>query len=300
MLFRSISIGPNGNPIPSFDEVTTVGNTTNNSIAVSSITLKSITFSDSSIQTTAWAGYTSSIVSNGHSVYVDTTGQLILPLINLTSTSAGWITSTNWLNINAGGEVWSFTTDGSFITPYGLVINQQGLFFPDHTEQLTAYPGTSTLTTFGGVRVDGTSLLINNGVISVNPLAEDYIEVYDSSSSITLSTTPTLLKPGYLKSSVNITYSSTTGVFTFPDTSILSLALTVNVTSTGGPDTVYIYAETNNGVSWAATTSSGKIVSITNNTTQQVVYSAIVQRNAGQSARYWIYTANGKIGRAHV
>ena len=141
----NISIGPNGNPIPSFDEVTTVGNTTNNSIAVSSITLKSITFSDSSIQTTAWAGYTSSIVSNGHSVYVDTTGQLILPLINLTSTSAGWITSTNWLNINAGGEVWSFTSDGSFITPYGLVINQQGLFFPDHTEQLTAYPGTSKI-----------------------------------------------------------------------------------------------------------------------------------------------------------
>jgi hypothetical protein len=123
----------------------------------------------------------------------------------------------------------------------------------------------------------------------------DYIEAYDTSSSIALTATPTLLKPASTGSSSGITYSSSTGVFTFPDAGNYSLSLAVNAIASASGQFVYIYAENNTGSGWTTNTNSGKYYSLPNGVATQVVYSQSVHRSAGQQVRYWIYSNSNKV-----
>ncbi len=123
------------------------------------------------------------------------------------------------------------------------------------------------------------------------------VEAYDTSTSIALTGTPALLLPALFANSQGITYSPTTGVFTFQYAGGYSLSLSVNATASASSQFVYIYAENSfdNGATWTVNTNSGKFYELTNANTVQIVYSQSVTRVAGQQVRYWIYSNSNKV-----
>jgi hypothetical protein len=138
-----------------------------------------------------------------------------------------------------------------------------------------------------------TSALTRNGY-TVKP--DCYIEAYDLSSSISISTTPTLLKPANtLSGATGISYDSSTGVFTFSQEGDYSLSLLVNALSTSGNRILYIYAEKNTGSGWTVNANSGKIYNLVSTQTTQIVYSNSIHRVAGEQTRYWIYANNTNV-----
>jgi hypothetical protein len=123
-----------------------------------------------------------------------------------------------------------------------------------------------------------------------------YIEAYDLSTTIALTSTPTILAPANtVAGSTGITYNSSTGVFTFAEEGDYSLSLSVNATSTAANQFLYIYAQNNTGSGWVNNTNSGKFYSLTNGQTVQIVYSQSVHRVAGQQVRYYIYSNDGHV-----
>ena len=124
-----------------------------------------------------------------------------------------------------------------------------------------------------------------------------WIEVVDTTTTpITLSTTPVLLKPPTtVTSGGGVTYDATTGEFTFPDTVNYSLVISVNATASAANQSVYIYAETNNGSGWVVNANSGKTFELINASTVQIVYSNAIHRTAGQKVRYKIYSNDVKV-----
>jgi hypothetical protein len=138
-----------------------------------------------------------------------------------------------------------------------------------------------------------TSALTRNGY-TVKP--DCYIEAYDLSSSISISTTPTLLNPANtLSGATGISYSSSTGVFTFSQEGDYSLSLLVNALSTSGNRILYIYAEKNTGSGWTVNANSGKIYNLVSTQTTQIVYANSIHRVAGEQTRYWIYANNTNV-----
>jgi hypothetical protein len=122
------------------------------------------------------------------------------------------------------------------------------------------------------------------------------IETYDRSASIPLTGTPALLKPAStLAGSVGITYEASTGVFTFAQAGSYSLALNVNAIASASGQSVYIYAEKNQGAGWVPNANSGKSYQLPNNQLTQIVYANAVARQAGEQVRYWIYSNDGKV-----
>lgn len=124
---------------------------------------------------------------------------------------------------------------------------------------------------------------------------QPWVEAATTSGTITLSTTPTLLKPTTTVSGSGITYDSSTGEFTFPYAGSYSLSLHVNATASAANQFVYIYAETNSGGGWTVNANSGKLYELTNANTVQVVYAQAVHRTAGQKVRYKIYSNDVKV-----
>lgn len=120
---------------------------------------------------------------------------------------------------------------------------------------------------------------------------QPWIEVVDTSTtSMTLNTTPTLLKPPTIVSSGGIAYDPSLGEFTFTYAGSYALALHVNATASASNQFVYIFAETNTGSGWSVNANSGKLYQLVNNNTIQVVYAQAVHRTAGQKVRYRIYS----------
>lgn len=127
-------------------------------------------------------------------------------------------------------------------------------------------------------------------------LNQPRIEVYDTTASIALTSTPTLLIPASVApGNRGIVYDASTGVFTFSATGSYSLSLSVNAVSSAANQFVYIYAENDTGAGWTVNANSGKTYELTNSNMVQIVYSQAVGRVAGQKVRYWIYSNDGKI-----
>lgn len=116
------------------------------------------------------------------------------------------------------------------------------------------------------------------------------IEAFDRSSSITLNTTPTLLRPGSVINNKNITYDSSTGVFTFLRECEVTLALTINAVSSAANERVYQYAERNTGSGWTVIANSGKNIELINGQHTQIVNAQTISREPGEQIRYFIYS----------
>lgn len=136
----------------------------------------------------------------------------------------------------------------------------------------------------------------NTQVLWSGVLNQPRIEAYDTTASIALTSTPTLLKPAStLSNSSGITYDASTGVFVFSNAGSYSLSLNVNATAVAANQYVYIYAEQDVGAGWVVNANSGKTYELTNANTVQIVYSQAVYRVAGQKVRYYIYSNDGKV-----
>jgi len=118
--------------------------------------------------------------------------------------------------------------------------------------------------------------------------ANAYIEAYDTTSTITLSTTPQLLKPTNTLNANNISYDPTTGEFTFPYAGTYQLSVAVNALASSAGQQLYIWAENNTGSGWVVNTNSGKQYALINNDPTQCSVSVPTKRAAGQKVRYWI------------
>ena len=143
-------------------------------------------------------------------------------------------------------------------------VTSAGLAFPDGTDQTTAYvPGS--------------------------------VEAFDLSSSIAITTTPTVLKPASQINSNGVTYDPTTGIFTFQYAGGFALSVTINVTATAGNQIIYLYAQQNTGTGWVNIPNSGKsYFLIPSGQVTQITFPQAVVRTAGEKIRYYIYSADTK------
>ena len=164
-----------------------------------------------------------------------------------------------------------------------------------------------TVGSIGGVGISGST--INNTPIGnttpstgafTSALTRDgytvkpncYIEAYDRTASIALTTTPTILAPAStVAGSTGITYNSSTGVFTFAEEGDYTLSLSLNLTATSANQVVYVYSDSNTGSGFTPIANSGKYYQLTNGVTTQFVTPQAVHRSAGQQIRYWIWSS---------
>lgn len=121
------------------------------------------------------------------------------------------------------------------------------------------------------------------------------IEAFDRTSSIALTATPELLRPSSVINNKNITYDSSTGVFTFLRQCEVTLALSINALATTAGQRVYQYAERNTGSGWQVIANSGKSFQLTNGQHTQIVNAQTISRQAGEQIRYFIYSDADKV-----
>jgi len=122
-----------------------------------------------------------------------------------------------------------------------------------------------------------------------------YLEVVETTATLSLTTTPVILKPATTINSQGITYDSATGEFTFLYAGNYTLSLNINATSTASNQHVYIYAEVDTGSGWTVNANSGKLYELVNATTEQIGFTNAIHRVAGQKVRYKIYSDSNKV-----
>lgn len=118
------------------------------------------------------------------------------------------------------------------------------------------------------------------------------IEAFDRTTSIALSTTPQLLIPNSFTNSKNLTYDTSTGVFTFLTQCEVTLALSLNALSTASNQRVFQYAERNTGTGFVPIPNSGKIFQLVNGQKTQIVNAQTISRLAGEQIRYFIHATD--------
>jgi hypothetical protein len=133
-----------------------------------------------------------------------------------------------------------------------------------------------------------------DGTLQSTAWEPSYIEAFDRTASIAISTTPTLLIPNSFLPPVSegITYDPLTGEFTFQYDGVYSLGISLNIEGTNNGQTVYVYAQRNTGSGWVNNTNSGKAYKLFNNTDVQFVNAQAVYRQAGEKTRYYIYASS--------
>lgn len=141
------------------------------------------------------------------------------------------------------------------------------------------------------VTIDG--IEFPDGTLQTTAWEPSYIEAYDRTASIAISTTPTLLIPGSFLPPVSegITYDTATGVFTFQYAGVYSLSISLNIRGSNANQVVYVYAQKNVGAGWANTANSGKAYKLTNGVDVQFTNPQSVYRAAGEQTRYYIYAS---------
>lgn len=155
--------------------------------------------------------------------------------------------------------------------------------------------GASTLT--GYVKGNGSSSMTASSTVPWSDVSNaPYIEVADTTASISLTATPTLLKPSTIVgTNPGIDYDPLTGEFTFINGGTFGLSIAINCISSASGQTVNWYAENNVGSGWVVNTNSGKTFVLINGVNTQVFAANQIRRVAGQKVRYWIYSNSDKV-----
>lgn len=162
-------------------------------------------------------------------------------------------------------------------------------------QKISAMPSASTLTgaellplVQGGANVQATVSALKT---FADP--EPYIEVATTVGTTLITTTPQLLKPTTIVGlNPGIAYDSATGEFTFNVAGNYGLSIAVNAIADNSGESIYWYAENNNGAGWIVNINSGKSFSLANNSRAQVFAANFTRRTAGQKVRYWIYSTS--------
>lgn len=145
-----------------------------------------------------------------------------------------------------------------------------------------------------GESVTDAGYVFPDGTLQTTAWEPSYIEAYDRTASIALSTTPALLLPGSFLPPVSdgITYDPLTGVFTFQYEGVYSLSISLNIRGSTANQTAYVYAQKNVGSGWVNNANSGKAYKLTNGTDVQFTNPQSVYRAAGEQTRYYIYASS--------
>jgi hypothetical protein len=155
-----------------------------------------------------------------------------------------------------------FSEVDNFSSSVSQRVTTEGIDFPDGTSQTTAWEPS-------------------------------YIEAYDRTASVALSTTPTLLAPNSFLPPVyaGITYNPATGVFTFLHEGVYSLSISLNLRASNANQVAYVYAQKNVGAGWVNTPNSGKAYKLSNGVDVQFTNPQSVYRAAGEQTRYYIFAS---------
>jgi len=160
-------------------------------------------------------------------------------------------------------------------------------------QKISAMPSAATLTGAELVPLvqDGVNVQTTVEDIKTFTDASAYIEVATTTGTISLTATPVLLKPTTIVGThPGINYDSATGEFTFNVAGTYNLSVSVNAAASNAGQSVYWYAENNNGAGWVVNTNSGKSFGLINNVQAQVFAANVTRRTVGQKVRYWIYS----------
>ena len=168
-------------------------------------------------------------------------------------------------------------------------------YLDEVSKQLRLYFGqVDNLNSEVSQRVTTTGILFPDGTEQLTAWEPSYIEAYDRSASITITTTRALLQPNTFLPPVyqGITYDPLTGEFTFQYAGVYSLSIALNIRGSNPNQIVYVYAQRNIGAGWVNTANSGKAYKLFNNVDVQYVNPQSVYRQAGEKTRYYIYANN--------
>lgn len=193
-----------------------------------------------------------------------------------------------------GGAIGGVGISGSTInsTPIGQTTSAAGKFT---ALEATSSLKTDTLTGYLYGNGSGGDVTASTTIPWSAVATQPYIEVVDTSSTITLTTTPILLQPTTVVSNSGITYNSSTGVFTFINAGSYNQVIAVNALASAASQYVYIYAQNWNGSTWITNANSGKQQALINGDITQVTIPNAVKRTAGQQVRYYIYSNSNKV-----
>jgi uncharacterized protein involved in outer membrane biogenesis len=189
------------------------------------------------------------------------------------------VTQTKAPNLNNAPDVYNHQFEN-------LLLNNLRLYFNEIDNFTNAINNTVT---------GGGDITFPDGTVQTTAYVAGNIEAYDLSSSITVNSTPTLLTPANFINAQNITYNSSTGVFTFNYKGGFALSLVVNALASAAIQILYIYAQTNTGSGWVNNANSGKSYQLINGQVTQVVFPQAVTRTVGEQVRYYIYSNDGHV-----
>ena len=116
-------------------------------------------------------------------------------------------------------------------------------------------------------------------------------EIRDTSSSITLPTTPTIFKASSAVTVQGFTYDLSTGVLTVGESGSYAIAIQFNAQPSASNKNVYFYAEdsTDGGSTWNVTRYSGRELQLPNSVETQVNINAARYYATGTKLRFYIW-----------
>jgi len=117
----------------------------------------------------------------------------------------------------------------------------------------------------------------------------NYIDVLNTTSSIVLPTTPTVIVAPTINYSNGIQYNTTTGVFTFTNGGVYTFHSTVNATPSAANKSVYFYAEEDTGSGWVIKRYSARIQELTNAYEEQLTFDSTIYAVPGMKTRHFIW-----------
>ena len=118
------------------------------------------------------------------------------------------------------------------------------------------------------------------------------LDAVDTTASIAIPTTPTVLVVPTVQSSNNIGYDNTTGIVTFLQSGSYQINIGLNVFDSS-VTSIFYGAEVDTGGGFAAVFNTGRQQNINTNINGQVVFTAVNFFPAGARARVYIWASNG-------
>lgn len=121
-------------------------------------------------------------------------------------------------------------------------------------------------------------------------MAPSYIAAVNTTASITLPTTPTVIVLPTTNAIANITYSNTTGILTIPSSDTYHLSLWFNCLPSAANKNIYFYAEANAGAGWVIERFSARSKTLSRETVEeQLVISMDGYFPAGLQLRFYVW-----------
>ena len=118
-----------------------------------------------------------------------------------------------------------------------------------------------------------------------------YVEIRDTSATITLPTTPTVFKPSTTVVNDGFAYDNTTGILTINESGSYAISIQFNAKPSASNKNIYFYAEdsTDGGTTWNITRYSGRQLELVNAVETQVNINSARYYATGTKLRFNIW-----------